>query len=336
MKMISRRDALRQAVGGISAALIVRAPDAHAGEDDAQFPSRFVTLVVPWGAGGPPDTIARIIASGLSKSIGQPVIISNRPGASSAIASRDVAGATPDGYTLMQVDITFAVAPHMFPNMRVDPLKDFQPVGQTAKSEFVLMVSPALSTPTIADFVKLAKAKQKGIMIGHSGIGTTPYLAAITFMKAAGIDPLLVSYRTIARATNDVISGQISAVFSAASMAAGLAKSGKVQVLGVTGAERIGALPEVPTFKEKGIRMTGFEAGSWYGIVAPAKTPDEIIAKLNAALNKLGEDNEIKGRLASLGAELRLSSPQGFKALIASQYQYWGETLRSANVMPHG
>jgi tripartite-type tricarboxylate transporter receptor subunit TctC len=334
MGRIKRRDILRQAIGGLSAALIACASNAYAGEDAARFPSRRITLVVPFGAGGPTDSVARLVASGLSEILGTPVIVDNRPGASTSIGATAVARAIPDGYTLMAVDISFVVTPHVFPNLGVDPLKDFKPVGQSAKSQFLMVVSPALHTPTVADFVKLAKTKPEAITIGHAGIGTTPYVAAETFINATGINPVLVSYRGMAAATNDLLAGQISALFSAVTMGAGLAKEGKVKVLGVTGAKRISELPDVPTFEESGIRMTGLEGGSWYGIVAPAKTPDDIVAKLNAALNKVAEDKEIKRRLAALGVDLSVGTPQEFDALIEAQYTYWGKTLRASGVMP--
>lgn len=328
-----RRDVLRGAAGGISAALIAF-DRSDAAPEVSQFPTRFITLVVPWGPGGPPDVIARIIASRLSEVLGQPIIVDNRPGASSSIAALDVARAAPDGYTLLHVDISIVVAPHLFSNMRVDPLVDFKPIGQSARSQFVLIVSPNLSTPTAGDFVKLAKTKPEAVTIGHSGIGTTPHLAAITFTKATGINPLLVSYRTIAQAADDVMAGQISAIFSAAAQGIGLAKGGKVQVLGVTGTAHLGELPNVPTFGESGITMTGFENGSWYGIVAPAKTPGEIVDKLNHALTSIGEDKKVQEVLAAAGAQLSLGTSEEFKTLIASQYTYWGETLRTAGVKP--
>jgi tripartite-type tricarboxylate transporter receptor subunit TctC len=328
-----RRDVLWGAAGGISAALIA-SDRGYAAPEISQFPSRFITLVVPWGPGGPPDVIARIIASRLSEVLGQPIIVDNRPGASSSIAALDVARAVPDGYTLLHVDISLVVAPHLFSNMRVDPLVDFRPVGQSARSQFVLIVSPNLSTPTVGDFVKLAKTKSEAVTIGHSGIGTTPHLAAITFTKATGINPLLVSYRTIAQAADDVMAGQISAIFSAAAQGIGLAKGGKVQVLGVTGTARLDELPNVPTFGESGITMTGFENGSWYGIVAPAKTPNETVDKINRALRSVGEDKKVQGILAAAGAQLSLGTPEEFRTLIASQYTYWGDMLQTAGVKP--
>jgi tripartite-type tricarboxylate transporter receptor subunit TctC len=305
-----------------------------AAEDAAQFPSRNITLIVPFGAGGPPDSIARVVAAGLSENLGKPVIVENRPGASTGIAANAVARAAPDGHTLMAVDISFAVTPHIASNLGVDPFKDFKPVGLSAKSVFTLLASPALHAPTLADFLKLAKAKGEDIKIGHTGVGTTPHLAAVTFIKAAGIAPLLVPYRTVGEATNDVIAGHISAVFSAASTAIGLAGQNKINILGVTGTKRLDALPNTPTFQENGIKMVGFEGGSWYGIVAPAGTPDPIIAKLNAALVKTVQNENMKRKLMAAGIELSSSTPEEFGTFIHTQYTYWGETLRAAGIKP--
>jgi tripartite-type tricarboxylate transporter receptor subunit TctC len=328
---MQRRDVLRAMGCGLSAAF-AGFPTRHAAADAEQFPSRYITLVVPFGAGGPPDVIARIVAAKMGDILGKPVIVDNRPGASSSLAATDVARSPADGYTLLLADMSFVVAPHLFTNMRVDPLTDFTSVGQCAKSQFALMVSPNLATPTVADFVKLAKAKGEAVTIGHAGIGTTPHLAAITFTRAAGINPLLISYRAITQAADDVLAGQISGYFSAAAQGIGLAKAGKVEVLGVTGDARLNELPNVPTFKENGIIMTGFENGSWYGIVAPAKTPKDVLAKLNAALKSLADVKETKDALAAVGAQLNVGTPQDFETFIKTQYAFWGETLKAAGV----
>jgi tripartite-type tricarboxylate transporter receptor subunit TctC len=310
------------------------ASEARAQEPAAQFPSRDITLIVPFGAGGPPDSVARVVAAGLSKSLGKPVIVENRVGASTAIAARAVARAEPDGYTLMAVDISYAVTPHIVANLGVDPFKDFRPVGLSAKSVFTLLASPSLGTPTMAEFLKLAKERGQDIKVGHTGIGTTPHLAAMTFIRATGINPLLVPYRTIGDATNNVVAGHISATFSAASTAIGLGNERKADVLGVTGSQRLKALPSTPTFAEAGVTMTGFEGGSWYGLVAPAGTPDAVVAKLNAALRETVRDEATRERLAALGLELNGSSPEEFGAFVKAQYAYWGETLRAAGIEP--
>lgn len=313
--------------------LAVSVSSANAQDAAAQFPSRDITIIVPFSAGGPPDSVARVIAAGLSKNLGRPVVVENRPGASSGLASKAVARAEPNGYTLLAVDISYAVAPHIASNLGVDTFKDFRPIGLSAKSVFTLMVAPSLGTPTVAEFVKLAKAKGQEIQIGHTGIGTTPHLAAITFSKAAGIDPLLVPYKAVAEATNNVVAGHISAVFSAASTAIGLG-NGKADVLGVTGSKRLAGLPNTPTFEESGVKMTGFENGSWYGLVAPAGTPDAIVAKLNAALVATVQDKAVADKLMASGLELSSSTPEEFGSFTKAQFTYWGETLRAAGIKP--
>jgi tripartite-type tricarboxylate transporter receptor subunit TctC len=299
-----------------------------------EFPSRDIALIVPFGAGGPPDVIARVVAAGLSQNLAKTVIVENRPGANTALAAKAVARAAPDGYTLMAVDISFTVTPHIVANLGVDPFKDFRPVGMSAKSVFTLLVSPSLGVHTMADFLALAKQKGQGIKIGHTGVGTTPYLAAMTFIKATGINPLLVPYRTVTEATTNVMAGEISAVFSAASTAIGLASDQKAAVLGVTGAQRLKALPAAPTFEEAGVKMTGFEGGSWYGVVAPAATPDAVIARLDAALRATVANKDARERLAALGVDLAGDTPEEFGAFLRSQHAYWGETLRAAGIRP--
>jgi tripartite-type tricarboxylate transporter receptor subunit TctC len=330
---MKRRDFLRGTACALPAAFAGFA-SRHAAAETEQFPSHYMTLIVPFGAGGPPDVIARIVSAKLGDVLGRPVIVDNRPGASSSLAATDVARSPADGYTLLLADMSFVVAPHLFANMHANPLTDFAPVGLSARSQFALMVSPNLDTPTLADFIKLAKAKGEGVTIGHAGIGTTPHLAAITFTKAAGISPLLISYRAITQAADDVLAGQISGYFSAAAQGIGLAKSGKVRVLGVTGAARLQELPDVPTFSESGITMTGFEDGSWYGIVAPAKTPDDVVTKLNGALKSLADVKETKDALTAIGAQLSVGTPDEFATFIKTQYAYWGDTLKAAGVKP--
>lgn len=328
--------ALQRALAVITgaAAGLLCATGTYAQDRAATFPSRSITLVVPFGAGGPPDSVARVVAAGLSKSLGKPVVVENRVGGGSSIAASTVARAPADGHTLLAVDISLAVTPHVAANFPVDPLKDFKPVGQSAKSSFVLITSPSLNAPTLPQFIALAKEKGDEIKIGHTGIGTTPHLAAMTFMTAAKVSPTLVAYRAITEATSNTIAGHISGVFSAASTAMGLAREGKAHVLGVTGTTRSPALPDVPTFAEHGVQMAGFEAGSWYGVVAPAGTPDDIIEKLNAALRDAAADTEVRERLAKSGLELAATSPKEFGDFIAAQHRYWGETLRAAGIKP--
>jgi tripartite-type tricarboxylate transporter receptor subunit TctC len=305
---------------------------ANAQESAAQFPSRDITIIVPFGAGGPPDSVARVVASGLSQHLGKPVIVENRPGGSTALASRTVARSEPNGYTLMAVDISFAVAPHVASNLGTDPFKNFKPIGLSAKSVFTLLASQQLGISNLAGFLNLAQVKGNKLEIGHTGIGTTPYLAAVSFIRSTGLKPLLVPYRTVGEATNNVIGGHIDAVFSAASTAIGIGNQAKV--LGVTGSKRLAALPDVPTFQESGVKVAGFENGSWYGLVAPAGTPDAIITKLNSALVATVEDKALATKLMASGIELSASSPAEFGDFIRAQYNYWGKTLHEEGIEP--
>ena len=321
---------------GLSSAIALSATwglsASFAQDATAAYPTRDITIVCPFGPGGPPDAVARMIAAGLSERLGRTVIVENRPGASTALASRTVARAAPDGYTLYSIDISFAVTPHIASNLDTNPFKDFKPIGLAAKSVFTLVASPTLGVSTLEGFIKLTRAKGQEIQIGHTGVGTTPYLAAITFARSTGVKPLLVPYRAVTDATNNVIGGHIAAVFSAAGTAIGVGD--KAKILGVTGEKRLAALPNVPTFQESGVKMAGFENGTWYGLVAPAGTPDAIVTKINSALKETANDKNLAAKLITSGIELSASTPQEFGDFIRAQYGYWGETLRAAGVEP--
>lgn len=302
--------------------------------DAAGYPSRLVKIIVAFGAGGPPDTVARVVAAGLEQKLGQSVVVENMAGASGALATRAAARATPDGYTLMVVDMSFIVARHVAANFGMEPLKLFKPVGLAARAPFTLIASSSVNAPTAGDFVKLAKGTPDDVIVGHTGIGTTPHLAFLSFANATGIKPRLVPYRTVGEAMTNSMSGLISGVFSAASTAIGASGSDKVKVLGVTGEKRLPQLPNVPTFAESGIRLEGFEQGAWYGVVAPIDTPDAIVAKLNGALKDIAADEALRQRLGKLGVEARSDTPAEFKTFLTEQDMFWDKTLKAAGIMP--
>jgi tripartite-type tricarboxylate transporter receptor subunit TctC len=258
---------------------------------------------VAFPPGGTPDVLARIIASGLERRLGKPVIIENVPGASGALAARSTARSAADGYTLQFTEMSFVVARHVTANFGVNPLKDFTPIGWTAVSPFSLIASASIPASNVVDFIALAKAKPDEVLIGHSGIGTTPHLGAVSFSKAAGIEPRFISYRGIVTAMNNAMSGIISGLFSAGAAAVSASGNGKLRVLAVTGEKRMPQLPDIPTFSESGITMRGFEIGAWFGLVAPAGTPAEIVQKINAALNDMTNDQDAKPRFTAVGAE---------------------------------
>lgn len=303
-------------------------------EDASSYPSRVIKLIVAFPAGGGPDPLARIVAQGLEKRLGKPVIVENTPGGSGALAARTTARAAPDGYTLQFTDMSFVVAPHTVANYGVNPLKDFVPIGFAASSPFTFIVSASLPATNVAELIALAKQKPDDILIGHTGVGTTPHLGAIAFTKAAGIQPRLISYRGIGDAMTNSMTGIITGLFSAGSSAINASSNDKLKVLAVTGDHRMPALPKVPTFAESNITMRGFEAGAWFGVVAPAGTPTAIAQKINAALNDMSGDAEAKGRFASAGAELKVSTPKEFEDFLGAQHALWGKTLADLGVKP--
>lgn len=303
-------------------------------EDVASYPSRTIKIVVAFPPGGGPDVLARIVASGLERRLGKPVIVENMPGASGALAARSTARAAPDGYTLQFTEMSFVVARHVTTNFGVDPLKDLVPIGWTAVSPFSFIVSASIPATNIADFIALAKAKPDEILIGHSGIGTTPHLGAVSFSKAAGIEPRFISYRGIVTAMNNTMTGIISGLFSAGSAAVSASGNDKLRVLAVTGKKRMPQLPNIPTFDESGITMRGFEIGAWFGLVAPAGTPAEIAQKINAALNDMANNQDAKTRFATAGAEFRSGSQKEFADFLVAQDALWGKALSDLGVKP--
>ncbi len=290
-----------------------------------EFPTRPIKMIVAFGAGGGPDTIARVVAAGLERHLGKAVVVENVPGASGAIALRAAARAEPDGYTIMMADMSFAVAPHFAENIDIKPLERFRAVGWAATAPLTLIVSSSLSAKTVAEFVALAKAKPETVMIGHTGVGTTPHLAAASFSQETGIDPRLVPYRLIGDAMTNSMAGIISGLFSAASSAITAQSSQNLRVLGQTGDHRIPQLADVPTFAELGIKLPGFEHGTWFGVVVPAATQDAVVRKIAAALDSVKQEEEFKKRLATVGAVFKDDDSKSFERFLRAQDEIWSE-----------
>lgn len=306
---------------------------AHA-DDAAKYPTRPIRLIVAFPPGGGPDPLARITASGLEKRLGGPVIVENMPGGSGSLAARATVRGGPDGYTLLFADMTFIVSPHVTANFGVKPLKDFEAVGRAASSPFALIVSGSVPANNLSDFIKLAKERPEDVIMGHAGIGTTPYLGVVAFTKAAGINPRLISYKGMADAMTNAMSGIISGLFSAGSAAISSSKNDKLKVLAVTGDRRMAQLPNIPTFGESGITLKGFESGAWYGVMAPAGTPPAIIQKINAALNDIANDRTLMAKFDAAGAEFKPGTPKEFSNHLAEQDKLWGATLQELGVKP--
>ena len=291
----------------------------------AEFPDHPITLVVPFAAGGPVDVIARAVADGISKEINGTVVVENKAGAGGAIAFAYVARSKPDGYTLVAVDMSFAVLSHFHNDVGYDPVKDFKMIGQTTESTLVLVVPADSKTPDLESFIANARKAGDGVSIANAGLGSTPHLAGLSFAKAAKIEPLMVPYRGMTPAVTDLLAGRITSAFVGPQSAMGLVQEGKLKMLAAIGQERLKEAPSVPTFAEKGIDLPGFKHGTWYGIAAPAGTPPAVIEKLNAALNRALAKPDVQKRLEPLGIFVRKTTPAEFDSFISDQVSQWNE-----------
>jgi tripartite-type tricarboxylate transporter receptor subunit TctC len=286
----------------------------------ADYPSHAVRVIVPLTAGGNLDIVARTVAEQISKSLGQPVVVENRPGASSLVGTQLVAKAAPDGYTLLAIANTFATVPLIVSSPGYDPLKDFSGVTLTCLVPQVLVVNPAFAAHSVKELIALAKSEPGKIAYGSSGNGSTGHMAAELFSRQAGIRLLHVPYKGNSQALVDVIGGQIAMMFDQVSTSSPQIKAGKVRPLGVTSLKRSPLLPEVPTVDESG--LPGFEDITFNGLVAPAGTPHEILARLNRAVAAAVSEPELYKRFIERGIELKASaSPEEFAAHIRAEFE---------------
>ncbi|HWS08483.1 MAG TPA: tripartite tricarboxylate transporter substrate binding protein [Xanthobacteraceae bacterium] len=304
---------------------------AHA--QDAAYPNRPIKMLVGFGAGGGTDIAARIMAQKMSEILGQSIVVENRTGASGMIAAEDEAKSAPDGYTLMMgSQTTYAVAPNLYRKVTLDAAKEFAGVAMTGASPLVLVVNRSFAAQSVKDVIAMAKADPGKINFGTGGLGTTPHMTAELFQYTAGIKMVHVAYRGEAPAINDLLAGQIPLMFANLSAVMGNLKAGTLRALAVTGAHRSPSAPDIPTVAEAA--LPGFEAETWWGIVAPAGTPPAILAKLNAAARNALADDDTKKRFADLGMTNGGSSPEELDAYIKSEIAKWSKVIKDANIQP--
>jgi tripartite-type tricarboxylate transporter receptor subunit TctC len=294
----------------------------------AQFPTKPVTLVVPFAAGGSNDILARHIGDNLSKMWGQPVIISNMPGAGAAIGSAHVSKASPDGYTLLIASVTFTMNPAVQKNLPFDPVKGFTPVAMLGKVPLVLVVGKSVESKTIQEF--LATAKTKELAYATSGLGTVNQFGAEMFAQSAGIKMTPVHYKGGSEAMTDVIGGHADLFMSSMTQALPLMRGGQLRGLVVTSTERASVAPEVPTAAEIGIK--GVDVEQWWGILAPAGTPPDVVTKINADVNKILATDATKEFLARDAGRPTPMSADAFAKLIQDELQKWGEIAQKAGI----
>src|SRR6266849_3484076 len=295
------------------------------------FPSKPLHLIVPFPPGGGNDTVARAIALQLGPDLGQPVVIDNRPGAGGSVGAELAAKAPADGYTLFLAGVgSHAVNPNFHRNLPYDPVKDFAPISLIASAPSVLVVNPAVPARTIAEFTAYARANPGKLNYASNGNGSAAQLAAAMYETMAGVRMVHVPYKGIAPAMTDLMSGEVQLMFGTVVALVPHIQAGKLRALAVTSRKRSALLPELPTLAESG--LPDYEAGSWYGILAPAGTPREAIDRLHGAIVKALKQPDVSKRLAAEGAEVIGSTPDEFAAHIKAEIARVGNVVRAAGI----
>ena len=308
-------------------AIVVACTTVSAGAQD--YPTRPITLVVPYAAGGGNDVMARVVAEKMSVRLGQQIVVENRPGAGGSNATRQVARSAPDGYTLVLGGTgTLGVNPTLYNNVGYDPRKDFAPVGLIGTSALIVLVHPGLPAHSIRELIDLAKSEPGNLNYASAGVGSGIHLGTVLFEQMAGITLTHVPYRGSAPALTDLMGGHVAIYFSSLPPAIGLARDGRVRALAVTGAKRSDVFPDLPTVAEAG--LAGYESVLHYGIVAPAGTPRQIVDKLNAALRAALDAPDTKEHMATDGTEPLPSTPNEYAADIDREETKWSAIVRKS------
>ena len=303
-----------------------------AAEDEAaSYPERPIKIFVGFSAGGGTDVAARILAQKLTEALGQSVVVENRPGASGLIAAETVAKSAADGYTLMMgTQTTLAVAPALYRKFSIDAARDFAGVAKAGVSPLVLVVHPSVPARSVTDLIALAKASPGTINFGSGGLGTTPHMAGELFSIQAGIKMVHVAYRGEAPAINDLLGGQLHLIFANLSAVIGNVKAGSLRALAVTTAQRAATAPELPTVAEA--VLPGFEAATWFALVAPAGTPRGIVRRLNMEVTRLVAQPDTRQRFADLGMTVDAGSPAALDGHIKSEIAKWSKVIQEADI----
>ncbi|MDI1282880.1 MAG: tripartite tricarboxylate transporter substrate binding protein [Reyranella sp.] len=297
------------------------------------YPSKPIRYVVPFAAGaGVLDIMARIVSQHLGTSLGQQVVVDNRPGAGGNVGAEIAAKAAPDGYTMLMGNTALVVSPYLFAKLPFDPLTGFVPVTQVNSAPLLLVVHPSLPVKSVAELVAYAKARPGKLNYGSGGIGTTPFLATELFKSLAGIDVVHVPYKGGAPALADLVAGQLSFMIENVPGTLPFVKDGRLRALAITSRQRLALVPEVPTMIEAGV--AGYEMIGWNGIFLPKGTPAEIVSRLNADLVKVLGTAEMKEQMAKLGAEPVGGTPQQFGAFVQAESQRWGKIIKDLGIKP--
>ena len=295
-----------------------------------QYPARSIRFISPYPPGGGNDTLSRIIADKLGEQIGQRILVENRPGANTIVGTEALAKSPPDGYTIALLPNTFATNPSFYPKLPYDTLKDFVAVGQVAQSPQMLVVHPSVPVKSLKDLLALAKARPGQLSYGTSGNGSVGHLAMLLLSNMSGAPFLHVPYKGTSPAVNDLMGGHIPLMMSSLLATLPQVRAGRLRVIALTSAQRVKAMPEVPTIAEAGV--PGYEATLWYGFIAPARTPDAILKKLNTELATTLKNADVIEKLSTQGVEPYHTSPEQFGALIRAEFEKWAKVIRTGGI----
>jgi len=300
------------------------------------YPSKPVRFIVPSSPGGGTDIIARAIALKLSEAFGQQVVVDNRPGAGQMIGIELAAKSPADGHTILMAASTLAINPVMFKKVAYDPVRDFAPVTQAASLPNVLVVHPSLQAASLAELLALARQRPGQVAYASAGIGTSPHMSVELLKSMTGIDLVHVPYKGTAPGVVDLLAGQVSVMAPNVLTALPYIKAGRLRALAVTSAKRSDALPDVPTIAEAGAEsgLSGYESAQWYGVLAPAGTPAEIVNRLYGEVARALRAGDVRERLAADGAEPVGSTPAEFAAFIRAEIEKWARVAKAARIRP--
>ncbi len=322
-----RRQFLRLAAGAVTLAAGSRVTRAETRAE--AYPSQPVRVIVGFAAGGPNDILARLIGQWLTKRLGHPFVIENRPGAGSNTATEAVVHASADGYTLLLVGSPNAINATLYEQLNFNFIRDIAPVASCMRGALVLAVHPSVPARTLPEFIAYAKANPGTLTYGSGGIGGITHITAELFKMMAGVDMVHVPYRGVAPALADLLGGQVQALFANPAQSIPYIGADRLRALAISGAARSAALPDIPTVGEF---VAGYEASSFFGFGAPRNTPAAIVDKLNQEINAGLADPEIKARVADLDGTVLVGSPADFGKLIAEETEKWGKVIHAANI----
>jgi tripartite-type tricarboxylate transporter receptor subunit TctC len=294
------------------------------------YPTRPIRLIVPYTSGGGVDIVGRVLAQAMSENMGQPLVVDNRAGAGSSLGTAAAARAAPDGYTLIIVSSAHSINPSVYRSLPYDPVADFAPVSQTSVIPLVLVTHPSVPAVSVKALVALARSKPNGLTYATSGIGNSTHLAMALFNYLTQTRMVHVPYKSTAQKNMDVVSGQVDLMFSAVPSAVPFLKDGRMRALGVSGKRRSAVIANVPTVEEAGV--AGYELVSWNGVLAPARTPSDIVERLNREIAKALTQPQVKSLLASQGAEVAPTSPGELAAYIKAELAKYAKIVAFAGI----